>query len=224
MEVVHRFFQPPPYSFFLFGSRRTGKSTWLSFSHGSVMNLANVARECQIERKTVAAYVEVLEDLLLAFRLPIFTRRAQRETSTHPKFYFFDAGVFRSIRPRGPLDRPEEIEGAALEGLVAQHLRAWLAYRTEDPGLFFWRTRSGVEVDFVLYGPTSFWAIEVKNSGRVRVEDLRGLETFGTEYPEAELLFLYRGTTRERRGRTWVLPVDDFLQALDPKRDTLLPP
>lgn len=196
----------------------------ISFSHASVLNLANVARECQIERKTVAAYVEVLEDLLLAFRLPVFTRRAQRETSTHPKFYFFDAGVFRSIRPRGPLDRPEEIEGAALEGLVAQHLRAWLAYRAEDPGLFFWRTRSGVEVDFVLYGPMSFSAIEVKNSARIRVEDLRGLESFGAEYPEAELLFLYRGTTRERRGRTWVLPAEDFLQALDPKRDALLPP
>jgi len=46
----------------------------------------------------------------------------------HPKLYLFDTGVFRSLRPGGPLDRPEEIEGAALEGLVAQHLRAWIAY------------------------------------------------------------------------------------------------
>jgi len=59
----------------------------VSFSHASVLNISNIARECQIERKTVAAYVEVLEDLLLSFRLPVFTRRAQRQTSTHPKFY-----------------------------------------------------------------------------------------------------------------------------------------
>src|SRR5438067_13671054 len=100
----------------------------ISFSHAVVLNVANVARECQVERRTVAAYVEVLEDLLLSFRVPVFTRRSKRETITHSKFFLFDAGVFRSLRPKGPLDRPEEIDGPALEGLVAQHLRAWLAY------------------------------------------------------------------------------------------------
>jgi uncharacterized protein len=188
----------------------------VSFSHASVLNLANVARECQVERKTVATYVEILEDLLLAFRVPVFTRRAKRETSAHPKLFLFDAGVFRSLRPKGPLDRPEEIDGAALEGLVAQHLRAWLAYRGADADLYFWRTRSGVEVDFVVYGRAGFWAFEVKNSARIHSEDLRGLEAFGTDYPQAELVLLYRGARRERRGRVWILPVDDFLRRLKP--------
>lgn len=188
----------------------------ISFSHATVLNVANVSRECQVERKTVAAYIEVLEDLLLSFQVPVFTKRAKRETSIHPKFFLFDAGVFRSLRPKGPLDRPEEIDGAALEGLVAQHLRAWLAYRGDDAALFFWRTRSGVEVDLVVYGSAGFWAIEVKNAARVRPEDLRGLESFGADYPQAELLLLYRGTSRERRGRIWVLPVEAFLKNLDP--------
>jgi len=195
----------------------------MSFSHAAVLNIANVARECQVERKTVAAYVEVLEDLLLSFRVPVFTRRARRETSAHPKFYFFDAGVFRSLRPRGPLDRPAKIEGAALEGLVAQHLRAWLAYRGSDAGLFFWRTRSGAEVDFVVYGAEAFWAIEVKNTARVRPEDLRGLDAFGADYPETQRFLLYRGTARERRDRTWILPVEEFLRALDPTGDLPFP-
>jgi uncharacterized protein len=188
----------------------------VSFSHGSVLNVANVARECQAERKTVAGYVEVLEDLLLSFRLEVFTRRAKRELVAHPKFYLFDAGVFRSLRPKGPLDRPEEIDGAALEGLVAQHLRAWIAYRGADAGLFYWRTRSGVEVDFVVYGSVGFWAIEVKNTARVRPEDLRGLEAFTQDYPQAEVALLYRGTRRERRGPIWILPVDEFLRDLRP--------
>lgn len=188
----------------------------ISFSHASVLNVANVARECQVERKTVAAYIEVLEDLLLSFRLPVFTRRARRETSIHPKFFLFDAGVFRSLRPRGPLDRREEIEGAALEGLVAQHLRAWLAYRGDDAKLFFWRTRSDVEVDFVVYGPAGFWAIEVKNAARIGPQDLRGLETFAGDYPQAEVVMLYRGTQRERRGRVWIVPIEEFLTNLRP--------
>ena len=81
--------------------------------------------------------------------------------------YLFDAGVFRSLRPKGPFDRPEEIDGQALEGLVAQHLRAWVAYSTHDVDLFFWRTRAGTEIDFVVYGETGLQAFEVKNAGRV---------------------------------------------------------
>lgn len=190
----------------------------ISFSHATVLNVANVARECQVGRKTVAAYTEVLEDLLLSFRVPVFTRRAKRDTIVHPKFFIFDTGVFRSLRPKGPLDRLEEIAGAALEGLVAQHLRAWSAYRGDDAGLYFWRTRSGVEVDFVVYGTAGFWAIEVKNTDRIRPEDLRGLDTFGADYSQAELVLLYRGTRRERRGRTWILPVENFLRNLTPAR------
>ena len=83
-----------------------------------------VARECESERKVVTGYLGILEDLLLSFRLPVFRKRAKRATVAHEKMYLFDAGVFRSLRPKGPLDRPEEMEGQALEGLVAQHLRA----------------------------------------------------------------------------------------------------
>ena len=89
----------------------------VSFSHATVLNVSNLARECQVERKVADGYVEVLRDLLLAFTLPVFTRRARRRMTTHPKLYLMDAGLFRSLRPKGPLDRPEELAGAALEGL-----------------------------------------------------------------------------------------------------------
>lgn len=190
----------------------------VSFSHGAVLNLAAVARECEVSRKTAEAHLEVVEDLLLAFRLPVFRRRAKRQLSAHPKFYWADAGVFRSLRPSGPLDRPEEIAGAALEGLVAQHLRAWIDYGRLDAELSFWRTRSGSEVDFVLYGSDAFCAIEVKHTGRVRRSDLRALKSFGEDYPEAELRFLYRGTERLEIDGVLCLPCEQFLAGFHPGR------
>ena len=120
----------------------------VSFSHAAALNASNVARECQVERKVVTGYLGVLQDLLLAFTLPVFTRRARRRMSAHPKFYLVDAGLFRSLRPVGPFDRPEELAGAALEGLVAEHLRTWIAYANTRDTLSYWRTRSGSEVDF----------------------------------------------------------------------------
>ncbi|GAG69674.1 unnamed protein product, partial [marine sediment metagenome] len=68
----------------------------------------------EVKRKTVQGYTEVLYDLLMAYSLPVFTKRAKRAVVQHPKFYFFDAGVFRTIRPSGPLDRTGEIDGPTL--------------------------------------------------------------------------------------------------------------
>ena len=188
----------------------------ISFSQASVINLSNVARDCEVRRSTVGTFVEILEDLLVAGVLPVFARRARRQVISHGKFYFFDCGVYRSLRPTGPLDRTEEIDGAALETLVYQHLRAWIDYSNTQDTLHFWRTRAGSEVDFVVYGSSGFWAIEVKNAARIRPADLRSLRTFTQDYPEATPLFLYRGTDRVRIGGITCVPVEAFLRALTP--------
>ena len=124
----------------------------------------------------------------------------------------------RALRPSGPLDRPEEIAGAALEGLVAQHLRAWIDYSGEDYALSFWRTKAGTEVDFVVYGRRGFWALEVKHSAAVRPADLRGLKAFRADYPEAELRLLYRGEEALEVDGIRCVPCDAFLRHLVPRQ------
>ena len=190
-----------------------------AFSHAATLNVSEVARECETSRSTVSGYLELLEDLLLAFRLPVFTRRAKRRLVAHPRFFYFDCGVFRSLRPSGPLDRPDEIAGPALEGLVAQHLRAWLAYSGTEGTLHYWRTRTGAEVDFVLYGAPGIWGIDVMNASRIRPADLRGLRAFGDEYPESRRILLYRGEHRLVRKGVLCLPADAFLARLTPSRE-----
>jgi len=188
----------------------------ISFSHAAVLNTSEVARECEVSRKTVEAYITILEDLLLSWRLPVFVKRAKRRLTNHPKFFWFDCGVFRSIRPAGPLDSPEEIAGGALEGLVAQHLKAWINLTDPTTTLSFWRTPSGTEVDFVVYGSEEFCAIEVKHSSSVRARDLRPLKAFGEDYPEASLRLIYRGTDRLEIDGILCLPCDEYLKKIIP--------
>ncbi len=190
-----------------------------SFSHGSEINVSHIARECQVGRTTIDSWFTILEDLLLAFRLPVFTKRAKRAMTARAKLFFFDVGVFRSLRPMGPLDQPTEVAGPALEGLIAQHLRAWIDYGHPECRLFYWRTRGGSEVDFILYGPGVFQAIEVKHSQHVRRSDLRGLRTFRQDYPEANALFLYMGKEPLVIDGIPCLPCSDFLQRLRPNQD-----
>jgi len=192
----------------------------VSFSHGSVLNISNVARESEVKSKTVQGYIDILMDLLLAFYVPIFNKRAKRAVISHPKFYFFDPGVFHYLRPKGPLDTPGEMEGPALEGLVAQHLRSWIDYRSSSCKLYYWRTKSGAEVDFIIYGEEVFWAIEVKNSTKVHNVDMRALKTFCKDYPECTPIFLYRGKERFKVNNILCLPCTDFFESLSPiKKD-----
>ena len=189
-----------------------------SLSHSTVLSASAIAREAGVKRSTVDAYFEILEEMLVCVKLPVFTKRAKREVIAHRKFYFFDAGVYRTLRPKGPLDRQEEIDGVALEGLVHQHLRAWLDYSGERNALYFWRTRAGLEVDFVIYTPSEFVAIEVKNSAKVKAEDLAGLKAFRDDYPECRTVLLNRGRQQTMIDGILVAPAERFLKELVPHK------
>lgn len=188
-----------------------------SFSHASVWTTADISRESGVKRTTVENYLRILEDLFLAFSLPVFSRRAKRRLTTHQKFYFFDVGVYRILRPRGILDNSQEIEGLALEGLVAQHLRSWILSQKEPHSLSFWRTQTKLEVDFIIYGPRGFWAIEVKRSSNLGPDDVRALVAFQEEYPEAQCFFVAPAKRRENYRGFPVIPIEEFLCHIAPE-------
>lgn len=185
-----------------------------SFSQGSALNVSAVARECSVGRKVVEDYFGILDDLLLATRVRVFTKKARRKTVAHPKFYLHDTGVFRALRPAGPLDAPEEIEGVALESLLFQELRALNAYRSLGYRIHYWRTRSGHEVDFVLYGARGIKAIEIKRGQRIRAPDLRGLSAFLADYPMAGAILLHGGPRRMVECGVELIPLEEGLRSL----------
>lgn len=183
-----------------------------SFSQGETLNISSVARDCGIGRKTAEAYFEIVEDLLIAHRIPVFRKRAKRRITRHPKFYFFDVGIYRAVRPRGPLDAPDEIDGAALETLVLQELLAWIEYERLSLKVHYWRTVDQKEVDFVLYGDEGLVAVEVKRSTRVKAETLRGLKAFREDYPMARCILLNCGSETLYPDGITVMPLGEALR------------
>ncbi len=186
-----------------------------SFSQGEVLNVSEVARECAVHRKVVENYFSILEDLMMAFELPVFSKKAKRRLIRHRKFYFFDTGVYRALRPRGPLDATEEIEGAALETLILQEIVALNDYLEWGYKLFYWRTATGLEVDFVLYGEKGIVALEVKRSSKVTSKQLRNLQAFLDDYPQTRAYLLYGGKRVQQEGNIQIIPVEKFLREMD---------
>jgi predicted AAA+ superfamily ATPase len=188
----------------------------VALSHGNQLNIGGVARDCSVTRRSAEGYVEVLEDMMLAFRLKVFTKRAKRLLAAHPKFYLFDPGVYQALRPRNPLDSRSEIGGGALEGLVAQHLRSWLFSAPGKNDLFYWRTRAGLEVDFILFGEAGLFAFEVKSGGRLGENDLGGLRAFLRDYPEAKAALLMPSPPAKALAGISCLDVASFLRRIIP--------
>ena len=132
------------------------------------------------------------------------------------KFYFSDIGLFRANRPGGILDDDPEGEWAVLEGLVAQHLRAWCERSAGGQCLYYWRGKSGREVDFIVYCGSAIYAIDVTSSQTVRDSDLRALRELALEHPDSRRYLLYRGRQRLVHEDVTCVPCEDFLLRLMP--------
>ena len=185
----------------------------LGFSHGELLNFSSLARDCGVDSKTVREYFQILEDTLLGMLVEPFARRRSRAIVTRaPKFYLFDVGVAGHLRGRR-IDRPEGPDfGRALEHFILMELIAWRSYREADFPIRYWRTKSGLEVDFVL-GRTGEVAIEVKGA-RVRTGDLTGIRAFADEHAPAFAIVVCAEPAPRRVGGVEVLPWQLFLERL----------
>lgn len=181
-----------------------------SFSQAQPLNISKVSEDCHVDRKTTEAYFKILEDLLIAVRVPVFTKKAKRRMTAHPKFFFFDCGIYQTIRPRGPLDSPSEIDGPAWETLVWQEIRAMNEYLNWGYEIFTWKTQAKQEVDLILYGEKGIHAIEVKRSQKVRSEDVQSLQLFKNDYPMAKLHLVYGGKEKQIIDQITIWPIEFF--------------
>ena len=186
-----------------------------SFSQGQILNITSVARDAAIDRKIVEGYFGILRDLLIGYTLPSFTKRAKRRVVSHPKFYFFDPGLYRIIRPMGPYDTSQEIGGISVETLVCQQVLAVNDLFRLRYALYYFRTAAGVEVDFVLYGERGIRAIEVKSGDVFRPEMIGGLKKFHADYPEAKCFLLYGGERKLYVDDITVLPIQEACLTMD---------
>lgn len=184
--------------------------------HGQMLNVASLARDAGVARTTIEGYLEILEETLLAFRLPAWEARLRVRERRHPKLYWVDAGIARAAR-RTLGEPAAEERGALLEGLVAMLLRAYDAYRGLYDDLAYWSPAETVktEVDFLLRRGRRFIALEVKSSARADGESLRGLRAIAglSGLDRRILVYLGRAPRRTEDGIE-VLPFADFAELL----------
>ncbi|MFQ5649462.1 MAG: ATP-binding protein [bacterium] len=185
----------------------------MGYSHGQMTNYANIARECGVDAKTVKEYYQILVDTLLGRMVLPFKRRQSRQViGKAPKFYLFDVGVAGALVNRRLTEDKGDEFGRAFEHFVFMELTAHSSLSELSYDIQFWRTRSGLEVDFIL-GKGEV-AVEVKGTGRVDNRDLRPLLAFIEEHAPKKALVVCNEKTERVHAGIRILPWTIFLEKL----------
>jgi len=183
------------------------------YSHGEITNYCNIARDCGVDSKTVKEYYQILEDTMLAVRIEPFKKRQSRKVITKAsKYYMFDVGVSGYLTNRYLSEAKGAEFGKAFEHFMLMEILAYRSYKSKNFTINFWRTKTGLEVDFVL-GPGEI-AIEIKGSSRVDKKEMSGLDAFIGEYSPKRSIIVCNEKEKRRRGNIDVLPWEIFLRQL----------
>ena len=185
----------------------------MAWSHGEMTNYSNIARECGIDSKTVREYYHILVDTLLGKLIPPFKKRQNRQVlSKTPKFYMFDVGVAGTMTKRELKEERGELFGKAFEHFIFTELHAYSSLKEVDFEISYWRTKSGLEVDFIL--GDAMVAVEVKGKSRVDATDLRSLHSFHRENSTQKSLLVCNEKMKRKVGDIFIYPWQDFLAEL----------
>ncbi len=183
------------------------------YSHGEMTNYCNIARECGVDSKTVKEYYQILIDTLLAIRIEPYKKRQSRQVITKAsKYFLFDVGVAGFLVKRHIAEQKGAEFGKAFEHFVLMEIVAYRSYAGKDFSINFWRTKSGLEVDFVL-GKGEV-AIEIKGSSHVDKRDIYGLHAFTEAFSPKKSILVCNEREKRMYGKIAIIPWEVFLREL----------
>lgn len=185
----------------------------IAYSHGELTNYTNIAADCGIDSKTVKEYYQILCDTLLGTFIEPFSKRSGRDIIIKsPKFYLFDCGVARTIMKNSVTEEKGAFFGKMFEHFIFLELLAYRTYSGSDFKINYWRTKSGLEVDFIL--ENGLVAIEVKGTNRVDQADVKGLKAFSEEHSTERLICVCNEKFSRISNDIHFYPWRDFLTDL----------
>jgi len=185
----------------------------VGYTHGELISFSNIARDCGVDSKTVKEYYQILADTLLGRLVEPFRKRQSRQVIMRsPKFYLFDVGVAGAIIKRQITETRGEQFGRAFEHFIFMEIVAYSSYSRINFPVHYWRTKSGLEVDFILGNGEV--AVEVKGQQLVDNAELKSLAAFIEENRPKKAIIVSNEREGRRVGPINILPWRTFLEEL----------
>ncbi len=183
-----------------------------ALSNGEIINYNNIASECGVSAPTVKEYFSILEETLLGYTIPAYTKNVKRRVISSPKFYYFDVGIANHLLKRNSLIPGSPEFGHALEHFIIMEIIAYLSYSDSEHALSYWRTTSGYEVDAVI--GKAHTAIEIKSTEEVQSHHTKGVKAFSEEFPDVQPIIVSLDKYPRQMNGVAIYPVGEFLTLL----------
>lgn len=183
-----------------------------ALTNGEIVNYANIASECGVSAQTIKSYFGILEDTLVGYMIPAYTKVMKRRLVQAPRFFFFDVGLTNHLLHRDALVRGTPEYGHAFEHFIIMELIAYIGYNHKEEQLSYWRTHTGVEVDVVI--GNAKLAIEIKSADEIAKRHMKGLKSFGDDYPDCRKIIVSLDRINRKEDDIELIYVHDFLKML----------
>ena len=184
----------------------------MALSNGQEINYEGLARDLQTSPGTLKNCIQILNDTLIGFQLPGYTKTKKRKATTRFKYYLFDIGITNTLCQRGEIKQHSELFGKAFEHFIILEIRSFLSYTRQNIPMFYWRSTSQFEVDLIL---GDIMAIEIKSTTLVQDKHLKGLRAFKEEgLVKTCLVVSLDEKVRQTKDNIHILPWREFLTKL----------
>lgn len=187
----------------------------LALRSGKILNKSDVARDASLSQPTAHRYINLLQiSHIIELIQPYFKNRTKRLVKS-PKIFWLDPSLaiyLAGYYDKKSLENSREF-GSFYESLVYHHLRILADLLKPRAKIYYWRTVSGKEVDFVIEHGNKVLAVEVKSTDKIKYEDAASLKIFVEEYPEAIIgLIFYSGSElRYLDRKILAVPISNIL-------------
>lgn len=138
----------------------------IAFQVGSEVSLNELAAKGMVDVKTVARYIDLLEKSFVIKKLGAYSRNMRDEVTTKAKYYFIDNGVRNAVISQFNTIENRDDKGALFENFLIMERLKSNTYRERNAQLYFWRTRTGQEIDLVEEFNEKLTGYEIKWSSK----------------------------------------------------------
>lgn len=186
--------------------------------HGEIINASTIAEYAGVSSQTVAEYINILEDTLIAWRLPGWHASRTKQLRTSPKLILFDNGVATALRGELGIESIESSSryGKMFEARVIQECFRINDYESCDLKFSYWRTNNDIEVDLIISRGAGrpLAAIEIKSSAAPEEKHISALKRFSQDYPSVPQFCVCQTPRRYKIGRVAVIPFEDLSEVV----------
>ncbi|MCB0332639.1 MAG: ATP-binding protein [Bdellovibrionales bacterium] len=185
--------------------------------NGQVVNYSKISRDIGVDDKTVATYFEILEDTLLAFRLPAYHTSLRKQYVQSPKFYLFDCGVTRALANHLhlPVEQGTYAYGKLFEQHIIQEIYRINDYLRRKYTLSYFLSKDDAEIDLILERPgEAAIFIEIKSADHITATDISTLRKFANDFPKVDCFCLSQVPRALEIDRVKIVPWREGIQEI----------